>query len=192
VKIQKPRCNRRTVVAKSRLFTIEELDLLFSNGAKRVYERIQNNNYGAVLIIPVTIDNTLLLVKEYAAGTDAYELGFPKGLIDKDEESLMAANRELQEEVGLAAKTLHFLRSLTLAPGYFGARLDVILAQDLYPSQLEGDEPEPLEIVEWPMHDIDGLLNRSDFTEARSVAALFLCREWFIKNKIGTNPYTLS
>lgn len=182
MKVRKPQCNRRSVVAKSRLFTIEAMDLLFSNGATRIYERIRSNHHGAVLIIPVTADHRLLLVKEYAAGIDDYDLGFPKGLIDSGESPIDAANRELQEEVGFAAETLHFLRSITLAPGYFGARMDVILALDLYPSWLEGDEPEPLEIVEWPMHDLDGLLSRSDFTEARSIAALFLCKEWFNKN----------
>lgn len=180
---EKPTCKKRSVIARTRLFTVEEMHLQFSNGAHRVYERIKSHGHGAVLVVPITPSNSLLLVREYAAGVDAYELAFPKGVIDSGESCLEAANRELQEEVGYASKNLHWLRSLSLAPGYFGARLDVVVAQDLYPSSLPGDEPEPPEVIEWPLAASQELLERSDFTEARSIAALFLVNEWLKKRK---------
>lgn len=180
---EKPICKKRTVVAKSRLFTVEEMHLEFSNGAHRVYERIKSHGHGAVLVVAITPGESLLLVREYAAGLDTYELAFPKGVIDQGESSLEAANRELQEETGFAAKKLHWLRTLSLAPGYFGARLDVVIAQDLYPSSLPGDEPEPPEVIEWPLSAAQELLERSDFTEARSIAALFLVNDWLKKRK---------
>lgn len=80
----KPKCKQRTVIAKSRLFTVEEMYLEFSNGAQRVYERIKSHGHGAVLIVALTPGESLLLVREYAAGTDSYELSFPKGVIDRN------------------------------------------------------------------------------------------------------------
>lgn len=180
---EKPICKQRTVIAKSRLFTVEEMHLQFSNGATRVYERIKSHGHGAVLIVALTPGESLILVREYAAGIDSYELAFPKGIIDAGETALEAANRELQEEAGFAAKELHWLRTLSLAPGYFGARLEVVVAQGLYPSSLAGDEPEPPEVVEWPLSAAEELLERPDFTEARSIAALFLVKEWLNKRK---------
>lgn len=174
----KPVCTQKTVIAKSRLFTIEEMHLRFSNGALRSFERIRSHGHGAVLIVALTASESLLLVREYAAGTDSYELGFPKGLIERGESSLDAANRELREEVGFAAKKLDWLKTLSLAPGYFGAQLEVIVARDLFPSSLPGDEPEPPEVVEWPLSSYKELLARPDFSEARSIAALFLVRQW--------------
>ena len=180
---EKPKCKKKSVIAKSRLFTIEEMELQFSNGAGRIYERIKNHGHGAVLIVALTASESLLLVREYAAGIDSYELGFPKGLIDSGETALEAANRELREEVGLAARKLEWLHTLTLAPGYFGARIEVVVAEDLYPSPLPGDEPEPPEVVEWPLSAGQELLEKPDFTEARSIAALFLVQEWLKKRK---------
>jgi ADP-ribose diphosphatase len=53
----------------------------------------------------------------------------------------------------------------------------VILARDLYPRRMPGDEPEELEVVPWPLTDIDALVDREDFSEARSLAALYLTRD---------------
>ncbi|CDZ76728.1 ADP compounds hydrolase NudE [Legionella massiliensis] len=175
---EKPVCHKKTVIAKSMLFTIEQMHLRFSNGAERIYERIRSHGHGAVLIVALTASESLLLVREYAAGTDSYELGFPKGLIDKGESVFEAANRELREEAGLAAKRFDKLKCLTLAPGYFGARIEVVVARDLYPSPLPGDEPEAPEVVEWPLYAYNELLERPDFSEARSIAALLLVKQW--------------
>ncbi|KTD14305.1 ADP compounds hydrolase NudE [Legionella israelensis] len=180
---EKPFCSKRTVIAKTRLFTIEEMQLKFANGAHRLYERIRSHGHGAVMMVAITPGQSLLLVREYAAGTDTYELAFPKGLVDSGESCLDAANRELQEEVGFAAKKLTWLRSMTLAPGYFGARLDLVVAQQLYPSVLPGDEPELPEVVEWPVTAMEDLLLRPDFTEARSIAALYLIKDWLNKKE---------
>ncbi|VEG92174.1 ADP compounds hydrolase NudE [Legionella spiritensis] len=175
---KKPICRQKTVVAKTNLFTIEQLHLSFANGAQRVFERIRSHGHGAVLVVALTASESILLVREYAAGIDAYEWSFPKGLIEQGESVAEAANRELQEEVGYAAGRIDWLRSVTLAPGYFGARIDLVLARDLYPATLPGDEPEPPEVMEWPLSASEELLSRPDFSEARSIAALLLVKQW--------------
>lgn len=169
--------NRRTL-AKTRVFHIEQLDLRFSNGVETRYERLLGSPQGAVLIVPLIDDETVLLIREYAAGTDRYELALPKGRIEPGEELLAAANREIREEVGYAANALHHLTSLSLAPGYVGHCTHVVLAQDLYPSKADGDEPEPLEVIPWRLDELPQLLTRSDCSEARSIAALFMTREY--------------
>ncbi len=163
----------RRPAARTRVFNVEEMELIFSNGARRTYERILGSEEGAVLVVPLEGDN-LLLVREYAAGMDRYELTFVKGNIDPGEDPLRAANRELQEETGRAARELRHLRSMTTAPGYLRHNTHVILASGLYPSQREGDEPEPLEVIAWPMSDLDALLEHEEFTDARSVATMLL------------------
>lgn len=161
-------------VAKSRLFKIEQIDLAFSNGEKRQYERMLGTGSGAVMIVPMLDEKTLLLVREYCAGTHSYELGFPKGLIDPGESAAQAANRELKEEIGFGAKTLLHLQKVTMAPAFFNAQMDIFIAEQLYSEKLLGDEPEPLEVVQWKLADYKNLLLQDDFNEARSVAALML------------------
>ncbi|RXJ72667.1 ADP compounds hydrolase NudE [Veronia nyctiphanis] len=162
------------VVASSRLFKIESLELRFSNGVERTYERMKPSGRNAVMVVPVTEENDLLLVREYAAGTESYELGFPKGLIDPGESVLEAANRELKEEIGFGAEVMTPLKEVVLAPSYFSSKMTLLLAKGLYPEKLEGDEPEPLELVRWPLSQAEELLTHLDFGEARSITALLL------------------
>jgi ADP-ribose diphosphatase len=121
---------------------------------------------------------TVLLVREYAAGVHRYELGLVKGRIDAGETPEHAANRELMEEAGYGARDVRVLRSLTLAPTYMSHQTHVVLARDLYPQRLPGDEPEELEVVPWKLADLGQLILREEFSEGRSIAALFLVREW--------------
>ncbi len=57
----------------------------------------------------------------------------------------------------------------------------IVLATDLYPNRLQGDEPEEIEVVPWKLSEIDTLLQAADFTEARSIAALFLTRRHLLQ-----------
>ena len=173
-----PTIHKTQTVAKSRFFRIEQVDLEFSNGATREFERMAGGGRGAVMIVPLKDKDTMLLIKEYSAGTHSYQIGFPKGLIDPGETHEQAANRELQEEVGYKAEHFDALQTVMMAPTFFDASMHILVAQGLSPSVLEGDEPEPLEVIEWPVSAVDELLAREDFKEARSVAALLLLQRW--------------
>ena len=157
---------------------IEELDLEFSTGERRLYRRAPATDNGAVIVVPMLDDATALLIREYAAGTHRYELGLVKGRIDGDETPEEAANRELKEEAGYGARSLTVLRRISLAPGYMGHETVLVLARDLYEERLPGDEPEPLDVVPWKLDALHELILADDFSEGRSIAALFLVREW--------------
>jgi ADP-ribose diphosphatase len=169
----------------SKLFQIEQLDLEFSNGQRRTYERMKSSGLGAVIIVPMLDEDTVLLVREYAVGLHQYEIGLPKGRLEKGEGVLEGAERELKEEIGYGARDLRELTRLSLAPGYMTHITRVVLARDLYPEKLQGDEPEELEIVPWSIHDLLPITGRDDCTEGRSIAALYIARDYLAAEKAG-------
>ncbi|MEE4245261.1 MAG: ADP compounds hydrolase NudE [Kangiellaceae bacterium] len=171
---KKPNIDELNEVARSRLFCVEELKLTFSNGERRVYERLKAGGSGAVLILPVTSNNDVLFIREYAAGIDRYELALPKGLVDQGETPIEAANRELKEEVGFGSGKLTELKKVSLAPGYLSHTMTIVLAEDLYPEKLVGDEPEEIDVISVPISEIKTLIHNDILTEARSIAALYL------------------
>lgn len=165
-------------LTQSKIFHIEQVTLKFSNGEIREFERLKVWEPGLVILVPLLNESQVLLVKEYAAGIHDYTLSLPKGRVEIGEDLLVAANRELQEEVGYAAKKLTYITSLSNAPHYSPTQAHIVLAQDLYASTLPADEPEPLIVTPWDLQDLSGLLKRQDFHEARALAALYLVRDY--------------
>ncbi len=187
--IEKPRRSLPLILDRrlrdpSKLFEIEQLDLEFSNGARRTYERMKSRGLGAVIIVPLLDEKTVLLVREYAAGLHHYEIGLPKGRLEPEESVLDAAQRELKEEIGYGARELTELTRLSLAPGYMTHVTRVVLARGLYPEKLPGDEPEELEVVPWPLADLLTITAREDCTEGRTIAALYIARDYLAAEKI--------
>ncbi len=170
----KPTILQTQRIATTRLFAVESVHLRYGNGQERHYERLVNQNNGAVLVVPLTADNQLVLIREYGAGTEDYQLGFPKGKIDDGESAEKAAWRECQEEVGFQPGRLTPLKFITTSPGYMNHGIHSFLAEDLTPAKIGGDEPEPLEVITWPLKDWARLLDEPDFTEGRSLASLTL------------------
>ena len=72
---------------------------------------------------------------------------------------------------------------MKINPQIMGHKMHVLLGEDLYPNKLEGDEPEPLEIVRYHLSQLDTLLVSDEFNEARNLAALYSLRDFLKKRK---------
>ncbi len=169
----KPNILNTRIVAKSRLFQVEAVDLEFSNGVKTTYERLSNGS-GAVMVVPFDGKN-IIFSREYCVGTECYELGFTKGKIDPGEKPEQSALRELQEEIGLGAKKLTHLRTITFAPGFMSLMMHIYLAEELYSSPLaSGDEPEQILTEPYSIAQTEDLLHNphSPLRDSRCLLAL--------------------
>ena len=169
-------------IARSRFFRIEELDLKFDNGVERTYERLPGSGRAAVMVVAINDADELVLIREYAAGFHEIQLTLVKGAVDDGESLEEAANRELKEETGFGARRIEFVKKLNLAPGHMGFTINLLLARDLYPERLPGDEPKPPEVVTWPLAALEDLIMSDEFREARAIAGLFLVRHHLAVN----------
>lgn len=172
-----PKVLSRAITARSKLFTIESVNLHFANGARAEFERLLSAGEGAVMVAAVR-GESLLMVREYAAGAGRYELGFVKGRIDPGETARAAALRELREETGFSAKNISFVRSVHSAPAYTNFVTHIFTAEKLTADSardaLTGDEAEPPQKVEWPLARIGELYAHPQVNDARVLLALML------------------
>ena len=176
---EKPQILSVRTAARSRLFHIESVQLKFANGNRREFERIAAGpRPGTALVVAMPDPETVLLVREYAVGLDRFELSLPMGRIEPGESALAAANRELMEETGFRAASLRLTAHLDAGAGYIRISSgDSSCHRAHCPASLDGgDEPEPLELVYWPISRLDQIANTGEISEARTLSALFLAR----------------
>ena len=74
-----PEILNKDVLANTGAFTIESLDLRFSNGVERKYQRLPKIGNEAVIVVAVSDDAEIMLVREYCAGFHEVRLSLPKG-----------------------------------------------------------------------------------------------------------------
>lgn len=99
---------------KSKFLKVKSFRYLLNNGKEIIREKIVKNNKdgSAVIIIPVTKENQMILAVEPRVNTkETVGIGFPAGYIEEKESVVEAAKRELQEETGYQAEELTELGS---------------------------------------------------------------------------------
>jgi 8-oxo-dGTP pyrophosphatase MutT (NUDIX family) len=131
---------------------------------------------GAVAMV-VHDERFLYLVRQprEAVGEDAL-LELPAGKLDvPDESPIECAQRELAEEVGKAASQWRELKRFYTSPGFAEEAVTVYVATALEDAAAESDEEERLEVVAWPLEDLDGAIE--ECRDAKSLIGLLLFRD---------------
>lgn len=129
---------------------------------------------GAVVIVPLTANNEVRLVKQFRAGIEDWLLELPAGSLEIGEDPDRAAPRELVEETGDQAATWHKLGGFYASPGILTEYLHLYLATDLTPgpNQLEFDEH--IELVTIPWAEAVAMIGRNEIKDAKTIAGLML------------------
>ena len=88
-------------VYNGRIFDITYDEIELADGLKRHREIIHHP--GGVVIFAQKEDGNVLLVKQYRYATKSLQIELPAGRLEKGEDPLLAAKRELREETGSRA-----------------------------------------------------------------------------------------
>ncbi|MGL4363399.1 MAG: NUDIX hydrolase [Cellulosilyticaceae bacterium] len=140
----------REEVYKGKIFTVVEDTIEFSNGKVAKWDLVCHN--GASAVVALTSDEKIVLVKQYRNAENGDVIEIPAGKLEKEEDPLLCANRELEEEVGLKAKKIEKICEMYTAVGFCDEKLHLYLATDLYKGKQNLDEDEFVEII---YHTVD-------------------------------------
>ena len=120
-----------------------------------------------VNVLPVTSDGYVVLIRQYRFGCMNETLEIPGGLIDADEEPIVAAGRELREETGYRAGQLTSLGTVSPNPAFMRNRLHCFLAEGcVLEGAQEQDPTEDIAVELHPLSSIDGLIARGGMDHA--------------------------
>jgi len=158
------------------IFDVIKVQTQLPDGRKRSYDLVEHGD--SITILPVDEQGAIWFVTQYRIGAGSRLLELPAGVLDPGESPLESAQREIREEIGMAAKKWTELGGFFLAPGYTDEYMTVFLATGLYASPLDPDEDEFIAIEKIPVNEVYQKIDEGDFHDGKTLAALLLAKRF--------------
>jgi ADP-ribose pyrophosphatase len=127
---------------------------------------------GAVAVVAVDEEGCVALVRQLREATRKRLLELPAGTAEPGEEPLATAQRELKEECGLSGGTWRELAAFWTTPGFCRERMHLFAAEGVERGEAAPAPDEELELVRWPVSEIEARLY--EIEDAKTLAGLLL------------------
>ena len=147
---------------------VDEVEL--PDGKKSVREVVRHP--GAVCVVPVTDEGEVIMVRQFRYAFEKVLLEVPAGKLEKGEDPLSAALRELEEESGVVAERVEYIGELYTTVAIFDEKIHMYLATGLTFKNAHPDEGEFLEIEKIPMSTLVDMVMRGEIKDAKTQIAI--------------------
>ncbi len=156
-------------------------DVLLPNGKNGVREVIRHP--GAVCVIPVTDNGEVVFVNQFRYAFNKVTLEIPAGKLEKGEDHLEAALRELSEETGLSAKNIVPMGELYTTPALIDEVIYMYLATDLSQGEQHLDEDEFINTVKIPLEKASEMVMNGEIKDSKT-QVMILKAEKYLKTDV--------
>ena len=153
-----------------RIITVRQDQAALPNG--RVVGREVVEHPGGVAVLALFDDNTVPVVRQFRYPFQKIITELPAGKLEKGEDPLVCAQRELSEEVGAEADELIYLGKFFTSPGYSTEVLHMYLARGLRQGQVPPDEDEFLESERLPFLTLFQQVMSGEIEDGKTIAAV--------------------
>lgn len=161
----------RELVSKGSIIDYYHDVIELPDGKKVVYDLVDHK--GAAAIVPVLDDGRIIMVRQYRNALDRYTLEIPAGgLNGRDEPTLDAARRELQEETGYLSDDLELLLSIKTTVAFCNEKIDIYVARNLKPGDQHLDEDEYVEYEAWDVNDLLTKIYDLEIQDSKTISAI--------------------
>lgn len=168
------------VIHKNPWYELVQDDVLMPSGQQGKYTYV--NRHEAAIVIPMTDNNEVYLIKQYRYPLQEFTWEFPAGSKSLGNENIEeTAKRELLEEVGLSAKHWDYLGELFYAAGTSNQRAKVFLARGLEKQNAAPDLTEFISFKMVSMAELEEMIKKNEFKEGVNVAGFYLLKNFLNK-----------
>lgn len=150
-----------------------EDDVLLPNG--QVSKRIYIEHDGASAILPITKEGKILLIKQFRYPIGQVTIEVPAGKKDeKNEDGLLCALRELEEETGFSTKNVRKFQNFHSCVGYSSEMIELFIGYDCerVDNPQKGDDDEFIELLELDPIEVKKMVKTGVITDSKTLALL--------------------
>lgn len=162
-----------------RIVSVECDTVILPDGNEALREVVRKN--GGVCVVPLTDDGDVIVVKQYRYPYAKIVTEVPAGKMEKGEEPLECALRELSEETGYDAGKIISLGVFYPSPGIMDETLYMYLASELKKGNGHPDEDEFLQGERIPLEKLVDMIMSGEICDGKTQAAVL--KVWNMKNK---------
>lgn len=126
---------------------------------------------GGVAVVAIDENDNVLTVKQYRYAFQTVLEEIPAGKLERGEDPLVCAVRELGEETGFTAGRIVPLGAYHSSPGFSSERLYIYLALDLSRGEAHPDEGEFLDLVKLPFSELLSMVKRGEISDGKTAIA---------------------
>lgn len=126
-------------------------------------------------VVALTPDHRLVMVNQFRFGIDSLSREIPGGVIERGEDPVAGALRELEEETGYVGKNARLLGSVHPNPAIQNNRCHFVLVEDAVRAKASSwDADEELAVDALPVDEVYALAHAGKITHALVLNALLL------------------
>ncbi|MGM8211678.1 NUDIX hydrolase [Virgibacillus sp. W0430] len=160
------------VIFKGKIITVQLDKVELPNGKTSYRELVKHP--GAVAIIPINLENKIVLVEQYRKPLERSIIEIPAGKIEVGEEPEITAIRELEEETNYTTAQLKYITSFYTSPGFANELIHIYYANNVYQLQqpIQGDEDEFVKPVEMTLEEAKIAIKEKRIYDAKTIYAI--------------------
>lgn len=129
---------------------------------------------GASAVVAIDEDNRIIMEKQFRYALNDYLLEIPAGKLDKGEDPLVCAKRELEEETGIIASEWISLGTIATSPGFCNEVIHLFVAKGLSKGEIHWDEDEYVEVERYTFDELLQRIKEEKIKDSKSLSALLL------------------
>ena len=174
--MEKIRRIKRELKHRGHILDFYEDTILTPEGHTAKWDFLEHK--GAAAVVPVLPDGRIIMVRQYRNALDRFTLEIPAGAKNfPEEEGIVCAARELEEETGYRCEKLEPLVNLVTTVAFCNETIDVFLAKDLIPSSQNLDEDEFIELEYYTIEELSSMIHQGILQDSKTVAALMAYKD---------------